>query len=219
MLIMSKKIAVEIVSDVVCPWCYVGKRRLEKAISQRPDLDIEVVWQPFQLSPDMPREGRDRLEHYSQIFGEQRARQIMASMKDTGAEEGIAFDYKEGARSPNTLAAHALMLVAREHPEIDASELAEKLFHAHHVSCEDIGNVDVLMRIASEVGLDKADVRASLDSAEQGVHELIQSSVQRGVSGVPFFIVNGRYGVSGAQPAESLVALFDQVSEAPEDPT
>ena len=82
---------------------------LPKELPQLPNLDIAVTWTPYQLSPDMPREGRDRLEHYTQIFGEERARQIMGSMKDTGVEEGIAFDNRPGARSPNTLAAHALM--------------------------------------------------------------------------------------------------------------
>ncbi len=215
---MSKKITVEIVSDLVCPWCYVGKRRLDKAIGERPDLDISVVWQPFQLSPDMPREGKDRLEHYSQIFGEKRAQQIMASMRDTGEEEGIAFDYKPGARSPNTLAAHALMLMAREVTEVDADELAEKLFQAHHVDCEDVGDLDVLMRIGAEVGMHEADLRSALPEAEQGVQALIQTSVERGVSGVPFYIINGRYGVSGAQPTGSLVAVFDQVNEADDPP-
>ena len=151
---------IEIVSDYVCPWCYVGKRRLESAIEQRPDLDIEVSWRPFQLSPDMPRSGRKRLEHYQQIFGAERAQTIMDSMKDTGHEEGIAFGSSPDAMSPNTLSAHVLTLWARENSSIDTNALAEKLFSAHHVDCENIGDHAVLSRIAGEVGMDAAQVQS-----------------------------------------------------------
>jgi predicted DsbA family dithiol-disulfide isomerase len=215
---MSAKISVDIVSDMVCPFCYLGKRRLERAIAERPDMDIEVSWQPFQLSPDLPREGRDRLEHYQQLFGEDRAQQIMASTQDTGKDDGIAFDYKPGARSPNTLAAHVLMLLAREHKGVDMDELSEKLFHAHHVECEDIGDLDVLVRIAGEVGMSDPELTEKLRSngAETAVTALVNQAKEQGVTGVPFFIVNGRYGISGAQPPESFVAAFDQIAGAEE---
>ena len=210
-------ISIEVVSDHVCPWCYVGKRRLDKAIEQtrekHPELDIHVSWQPFQLSPDMPREGRDRAEYYAQIFGEERASQIMESMHDTGAEEGIAFDTKPGARSHNTLSAHVVMFWAGENDNVDTNELAEKLFHAHHVECEDIGDHAVLTRIAGEVGLDVAAVGVKLAAGEDEdkISTLINHSVERGVSGVPFFIINSRYGISGAQPVEELVAAIAQI--------
>jgi predicted DsbA family dithiol-disulfide isomerase len=208
-------ISIEVVSDHVCPWCYVGKRRLEKAIARRPELDIRVSWLPFQLSPDLPREGLDRVEYYKQKFGEDRAQQIMESMQDTGLEEGIAFDTKPGARSPNTLSAHVLMLWAGENDNVDTNELIEKLFHAHHVVCEDIGDHAVLSRIAGEVGMNAAEVSTGLATGEDEdkAGALMQDSIERGVSGVPFFIVNGRYGISGAQPAEELVAAFDQISD------
>ena len=216
---MSAKISVDIVSDMVCPFCYLGKRRLERAIAERPDMDIEVSWQPFQLSPDLPREGRDRLEHYQQLFGADRAQQIMASTQDTGKDDGIDFDYKPGARSPNTLAAHVLMLLAREHPDVDMDELSEKLFHAHHVECEDIGDLDVLVRIAGEVGMHDPELTEKLrsDGAEGAVTALVNQAQEQGVTGVPFFIVNGRYGISGAQPPESFVAAFDQIAGAEEN--
>lgn len=213
---MAAKINIDIVSDMVCPFCYLGKRRLERALEQRPDLDVAVTWQPFQLSPDMPREGRDRLEHYQQLFGEGRAQQIMDNMRDTGKDEGIEFDYKPDARSPNTLAAHVLMLLAREHPEVDMDVLAEKLFHAHHVDCADIGNIEVLSAIATEVGLELPDLGERLRSAENeaAVIKLVEQARDQGVSGVPFFIVNGRYGISGAQPADSLLAALEQIAPA-----
>ena len=216
---MSQSVKIEVVSDHVCPWCYVGKRRLEAAIAQRPELDIDVSWQPYQLSPDMPREGRKRLDHYREIFGEQRAQTIMESMKDTGKDEGISFGNSPDAVSPNTLSAHVLMLWAGDDESIDADELAEKLFHAHHVACENLGDHAVLVRIAGEVGMDKAQIAALLASGadESRVTDLIQKSQERGVSGVPFFIINGRYALSGAQPPETLVAAFDQIAAADAD--
>lgn len=211
---MSQSLHIEVVSDHVCPWCYVGKKRLEAAIAQRPELDIRVTWQPFQLSPDMPREGRKRMDHYREIFGEQRAQIIMQSMQDTGREEGIAFGSSPDAMSPNTLSAHVLMLWAREADEVDANEVAEKLFHAHHVACEDLGDLRVLSRIAGEAGMDQEQVAARLATGEDEgrVLEQIQASAERGVSGVPFFIIDGRYGLSGAQPPEMLIAAFDQIA-------
>lgn len=211
---MSQSLHIEVVSDHVCPWCYVGKKRLEAAIAQRPELDIHVTWQPFQLSPDMPREGRKRLDHYREIFGEQRAQMIMQSMQDTGREEGIAFGSSPDAMSPNTLSAHVLMLLAMEADGVDANEVAEKLFHAHHVACEDLGDLTVLGRIAGEAGMDaeQVAVRLAAGEDERRVSEQIQSSAARGVSGVPFFIIDGRYGLSGAQPAEMFVAAFDQIA-------
>lgn len=211
---MSYPLRIELVSDFVCPWCYVGKKRLEKAMALVPDIDTEVVWQPFQLSPDMPREGRNRLEHYRQIFGEQRAEQIMAGMRDTGAEEGIEFGSSPTAMSPNTLSAHTLLLWGSEDPAVDADALAEALFRAHHVECEDIGSHDVLVRIAKSVGMNGELVRSRLAEGtdEERVQEHIQTSAQRGVSGVPFFVVNNRYGLSGAQPPEVLADAFRKIA-------
>jgi len=192
----------------------VGKRRLEAALAQRPDLSIEVTWQPYQLSPDMPREGRKRLDHYREIFGEERAKMIMGSMKDTGIEEGIAFGSDPEAISPSTLSAHVLMLWARDDVTVDADALAEKLFHAHHVACENIGDHAVLLRIAGEVGMDDAGLAEKLAAGtdEDKVIGLIKESAARGVSGVPFFVINDRFGLSGAQPADTLLAALDQIA-------
>jgi predicted DsbA family dithiol-disulfide isomerase len=211
---MTQPLHIDVVSDYVCPWCFVGKRRLEAAIAQRPDLNIDVNWQPYQLSPDTPREGRNKAEHYEEIFGVDRAKIIRESMKDTGKEEGIAFGSSPDAVSPNTLSAHVLMGLANADDSIDADVLAEKLFYAHHVACENIGAHDVLKRIAGEVGMDTDAVAASL-AAGEGEDEVtaqIREASGRGVSGVPFFIVNGEYGISGAQPADALVAAFDQIA-------
>ena len=204
----------DIVSDYVCPWCYVGKRRLEKALESRPDLDVQIRWRPFQLSPEIPAEGIDRREYYAGIFGEARAEQIIASMADTGKDEGIKFQTKDGAVSPNTLAAHTLMELAQNQPDANAGKFAELLFHAHHVDCENIGDAEVLTRIATECGLNADAVAECLadTSNHDNVKGLIQQSVQRGISGVPFFVFAEQYGLSGAQPVEEFLATLDKLA-------
>jgi predicted DsbA family dithiol-disulfide isomerase len=214
---MTTPITIDIVSDHVCPWCYIGKRRLEKALALRPAVTAEIRWLPFQLSPDMPREGKDRAEHYASIFGAERAQAIRSRMAETGRAEGIAFELKPGARSPNTLSAHVLMYWAAQQPGVDANVLAEKLFAAHHVDCEDLGDPAVLARIAAQVGMDGAEVRRKLDERidEDTVQALMDQARKAGVTGVPFFIFNRSYALSGAQPPEAIVEVIDKlVTEA-----
>ena len=138
------------VSDFACPWCFVGKRRLKKAIEQRPDLDIALNWRPFQLNPDMPREGRNRRDYYRNKFGDERAKDLRETLKNAGAEAGIVFCDEPDAMAPNTLSAHVLMFWAANDKNIDTNALAEKLFNANHVACENIGDNDLLMRIAGD---------------------------------------------------------------------
>lgn len=210
----EKTIRIEAVSDWVCPWCYVGKRRLEAALAERPELNVTVAWQPFQLSPDLPREGLNRQDYYQQIFGPERAAMIMDRLKQTGQEEGISFGSHADAMAPNTLSAHVLMNWASADDRIDVNDLAEKLFCAHHVDCEDIGDHTVLIRIAAEVGMDADDVAARLADRvdETIVKERIAHSAVRGVSGVPFFIIDGQHALSGAQPTNVLLSAFDQIA-------
>ncbi len=213
---MSKTINIEIVSDFACPWCFVGKRRLKKAIEQRPDLDIALKWRPFQLNPDMPREGRNRRDYYRNKFGDERAKDLRETLKNTGAEAGIVFCDEPDAMAPNTLSAHVLMFWAAMDENIDTNALAEKLFNAHHVACENIGDSDVLMRIAGEAGMDTASVVSKLAAGddEDKVKEQIYLPAAGGVSGVPFFIINDKFGISGAQPSDTLASAFDQASNA-----
>lgn len=213
---MMKTLEIQIVSDLVCPWCYVGKRRLEKALASRPGVEARISWLPFQLSPDMPREGKDRRAHYESIFGAERARTIMDGMRETAAAEGLHFETAPDARSPNTLSAHVLLYWAGQAAGVDQNALAEQLFAAHHTRSEDLGDPAVLARIAGQVGMDaarvEADLRAGVD--EEKVQALIDEARNAGVSGVPFFIFNGRYAVSGAQPPDSLADVIDRVAAA-----
>lgn len=209
---MARPLKIQVVSDLVCPWCYVGKRRLEQALRLRPDIQGEIEWLPFQLSPDMPREGRDRQAHYASIFGAERARTIMENMAQTAAAEGLVFATPPGARSPNTLSAHVLLYWAGQDPAVDQNALAERLFAAHHTHGEDLGDVEVLARIAGEAGMDAGVVAQRLRAGEDeaAVRDLMEQARQAGVSGVPFFIVAGRFAVSGAQPPEALAEVLDR---------
>ena len=211
---MPEPVQIQIVSDLVCPWCYVGKRRLERALAARPGVPARVSWLPFQLSPDMPREGKDRQAHYATIFGAERARTIMDGMRQTGLADGLHFEAGPAARSPNTLSAHVLLYWAGEAAEVDQDALAEKLFAAHHTHSEDLGDAVVLARIAGEVGMDPATVEAGLRAGtdEDRVRALIENARQLGVTGVPFFIFNGKYAVSGAQSPEALAEVLDRLS-------
>jgi predicted DsbA family dithiol-disulfide isomerase len=169
---------------------------------------------PFQLSPDMPREGKDRQAHYAAIFGAERARGIMDGMRQTAAAEGLHFEAGPRARSPNTLSAHVLLYWAGERADVDQNALAEKLFAAHHTHSEDLGDPALLARIAGEVGMDPDEVEAGLRAGtdEDRVQTLMAEVRQAGVSGVPFFIFNGQYTVSGAQPPEALIEVLDRLS-------
>jgi predicted DsbA family dithiol-disulfide isomerase len=209
---VAQAIHLEIISDFACPWCLVGKRRLDRAIGQRPDLDIRVEWRPFQLNPDMPREGRNRRAYYSHKFGEERLNLLRQSLYTAGTEEGVIFCDTQDAVAPNTLSAHVLMLWATEVGIIDTHRLADKLLVAHHVACENIGDHEVLKRIAAEVGMDKAAVASKLATGEdeERAKEQIHQSLARGVSAVPFFIINQQYGISGAQPAQVLISAFEK---------
>jgi len=211
---MARNLEIQIVSDLICPWCYVGKRRLERALAARPEIHAAVSWLPFQLSPDMPREGRDRQEHYAAIFGAERAGAIMAGMQQTAAGEGLRFETKPGARSPNTLSAHVLLYWAGMAPHIDQNALAERLFAAHHCNSEDLGDLAVLARIAGEVGMDPAEVAEDLRAGrdESRVLSLVADARQAGVAGVPLFIFDRRVTASGAQPPEALLEIIDRLS-------
>lgn len=211
---MNGKLQIEFVSDFVCPWCYIGKKRLEQALELCPDIDVHVSWQPFQLSPDMPREGRNKQQHYAEIFGTEKAQEISQRMQQTGTEEGIAFGSDAEAISPNTLSAHVLLYWAEQSASVDAAGLAERLFEEHHVNCRNIGDPELLAEISAEFGMDEKRVLERLQGGadEDVVREKIADSVARGVSGVPFFVLNGRYGLSGAQPPELLAQTIEKVA-------
>lgn len=206
---------IEIVSDVICPWCYIGKRRLEKAMAQRPDIEFEIGWRPFQLNPDMPKEGADRKSYLEAKFGgPERAKGIYARVAAEGANEGIAFDFERIKRTPNTLAAHSLLRWALETGV--QYDLKERLFQAYFLHGRDIGNHDVLADLAGLSGMDAALVKQQLDQGLDAdtIQAEDQMAREMGITGVPFFIVERRFGLVGAQPADALLQVIDKAAMA-----
>ena len=205
---------VEVVSDVVCPWCYIGKRRLEQALALVGDgLAPQVTWLPFQLNPDMPVEGMPRAEYRRAKFGSlERGRQLDARVAAEGRGEGIAFALERIERTPNTFAAHQLIDLAQH--EGAGGTVVDALFRAYFEEARDVGDRGVLLDIAEYAGLARAQVEARwADAAEaRRVAELEDSMKALGISGVPTFILERKFGVSGAQPAEALAAAMREAA-------
>jgi predicted DsbA family dithiol-disulfide isomerase len=200
---MAEALPITVYSDVICPWCYVGKRRLEKAlgVSDAP-AEVQLTWLPFELNPDMPAEGITRAEYRMRKFGAERAIELDRNMTETGHEVGIDFAFDRMQRTPSTKLAHRLIWEAGRQGR--QNEIVNRLFRAYFEEAQDIGEATVLTKLAGEAGLDAAGVAQALDSTESldaGV-ELAEQGRAMGIQGVPFFILLGKYGVSGAQPPE-----------------
>lgn len=213
-------LSIDIISDVVCPWCYIGKRRLEGALKLYREMhpqapEPEVRWWPFQLNPEMPVEGIDRSTYLERKFGTARVSDIYARVSGAGKEVGIPFAFDKMVRQPNTLAAHSIVAQAGLQGVQDA--MVEALFHAYFIEGRDLTQSEVLVRIATGAGLPEADARECLEGAEmreQTAHEDARAR-ELGVEGVPFFIFNRRIAVSGAQPEQMLLQAMERALEAP----
>ncbi|MCW5750363.1 MAG: DsbA family oxidoreductase [Alphaproteobacteria bacterium] len=203
---------IDIVSDTICPWCFIGKRRLEHALAQRPDLEVQIGWRPFQLNPDMPREGMDRKTYLALKFGgEERARRIYDTIRETGAEVGIDFRYDLMQRTPNTLSSHQLIRWAGSAGV--QHQLVEILFRRYFLEGQDIGQSQTLVEAAGEAGMDANLVRELLekDSDVEQVQAEDRLAREMGIQGVPFFIIDRKYAVTGAQDPAVFLQVFDYV--------
>jgi predicted DsbA family dithiol-disulfide isomerase len=207
-----KPLVIDVVSDVVCPWCFVGKRRLEKAIAIAA-VPVAVRWHPFQLDPTIPPEGKDRRAYLEAKFGTaERIAELHQAIAAAGASEGIDFAFDRIAVSPNTLAAHRLIRWAAAEGKQEA--IVDALFRAYFLEGRDIGDAEVLADIAAAAGMDRTRVAARFASDEDRaeVESEIRSAQSVGVTGVPTFILAGRYGVVGAQAPQVLAEAFAQVA-------
>jgi predicted DsbA family dithiol-disulfide isomerase len=209
-------VQIEIISDVVCPWCYIGKRRLEAALS-RAGAQVEVTWRPFQLNPGLPEEGMEREAYVRRKFGAA-GPGLYARVAAVGAAVGIPFAFERIARQPNTLAAHQLIALAAPGAQQDA--MVETLFRAYFLEGADLTSRSVLTALAARAGLDPAAAQACLEdeAARQAVVEADGAARDLGVEGVPFFIFGRRLAVSGAQEPEVLVQAIERAAEALPDP-
>ena len=204
---------VEVWSDVVCPWCYIGKRKLETALSRFAHADeVEVVWRSFQLDPSIP-EGHTEatLPALAAKYGRsvEEMAQMQRRVEEVAAGEGLEYHLAQGI-SGNTLLAHQLIHLAAEHGLGGA--MKERLLHAHFTEQRSVFDLDALVQLAVEVGLDADEARAALTDRRYlaAVHEDIETARALGATGVPFFVVDRKYGAAGAQPAELLLQILER---------
>jgi predicted DsbA family dithiol-disulfide isomerase len=208
---MSEAFVIDIVSDVVCPWCYLGKMQLEAALLRMPELETTVRWHPFQLDPTIPSEGLDRKTYMQKKFGESgRLEAAHKRLETLGSENGIHFAFDAITRSPNTLDAHRLIRWAGELGLQDA--MVQALFSAYFEEGRDIGDRPVLALIAERIGMEADAVMERLSTGDDiaSIRAEIAEANRIGVTGVPFFILAQKLAVSGAQPADALVEAIKQ---------
>ncbi|WP_172328716.1 DsbA family oxidoreductase [Mangrovicoccus sp. HB161399] len=206
-------IKLDVISDPICPWCYIGKTRLDQALAARPKHPFVIEWHPFQLNPDMPREGIDRKGYYETKFGSREAAaETVATIMEAAKETGLDFDLSAIPRVPNTLDAHRLILWA----EVEGCQQAvvDALFRAYFQDCRDIGDRDVLCDIADGAGMDAAMMHRLLggDADLKLIVERDAAFRGMGVTGVPTFLVDRKQAVPGAQPAQLWIQVIDEIA-------
>ena len=208
-------VKLDIISDPVCPWCYIGKAQLDRALAAAPDHPFEVEWHPFQLNPDMPAEGMDRRDYLRAKFGgEEGAAEVYAKVAEAAEAAGLSLDLGAIRRQPNTLDAHRLIHWAGIEGRQTAAVSA--LFAAYFKQGRDIGDREVLADIADEIGMDAAVIHRLLDSPADVEETRARDEAARemGVTGVPTFIVAGKHAVPGAQPAALWTRVIEELAEA-----
>lgn len=210
---MAERFIIDVVSDVICPWCFLGKRRLDAALARLDGPDVFVRWRPFMLDATIPPEGLARQDYMLNKFGPERLKTIHDPLIAAGEELGVPFNFDAITRTPNTLDAHRLIrwshTVERQH------EMAERLFMAYWSEGQDVGDRDVLAACAGEAGINAAQIRELFDT-EQDVAETmaeIEHATKIGVTGVPTFILGQSYALVGAQSPEVLADAIGRVAK------
>jgi predicted DsbA family dithiol-disulfide isomerase len=215
---MSKPVRIDIVSDVVCPWCFIGKKRLENAVAMKPDVPVELHWRPYFLNDWIPREGISREEYLTTKFGSvERYKGIAQRVAAAAQAEGLTYAMDKISRQPNTLDAHRLIRWAGEIGK--AAEMKQTLMDFYFTQGGDLTDRETLVRAASEVGLDAdrvgADLASDKDVAE--IEREAEAAKEAGIQGVPMFIFDGRFAVSGAQAPETLAEAIERASQQSAD--
>src|SRR6266851_2374002 len=212
-------LTVDVTSDVICPWCFIGKRRLEKAVAAlRGQQDVRVRWHPFQLNPTMPKEGMNRKEYRTAKFGSwERSLGLDAQVTAAGQGEGITFAFDKIVRTPNTFDAHRLIWLADQEGVQDA--VVEAVFRAYFTEGRDISRAAVLLDVVAEAGLDRGRADAVLNSDEglAAIRAAEEQARRAGVQGVPYFLINGTLALSGAREPSAFLDAFEQAEATPGD--
>jgi predicted DsbA family dithiol-disulfide isomerase len=211
----ERTIQIEVYSDVVCPWCFVGKRRLERALETAGYAQqAHIAWRPFQLNPTMPKEGMDRRVYLEAKFGGAEARLAMQErVAKAGEADGLVFAFDRIERTPNTFDAHRLIWFAGQ--QGCQNEIAEALFQSYFTKGREIGHLDSLAEIASDCGIDREEAKRFLasDRAVQEVRAEEATGHRLGIRGVPYFVLNGSISISGAQPPDIFVSALQQAKD------
>lgn len=213
----AKKLSIDVVSDVVCPWCYIGQKRLERAVAAVPDVSVDIRWRPYQLDPTIPPAGKDRRQYMLDKFGsEQRITQIHERIEALGSAEGIDFAFDKIRVAPNTLDAHRVIRWAGAAGNDVQNELVRRLFSLNFEQGRNIGDPAVLIDAARESGMDEAIVMTLLptDADRTEVQNEIATASRMGITGVPCFLLEQKYAVMGAQDVETLADAIKQVAAA-----
>jgi predicted DsbA family dithiol-disulfide isomerase len=214
---MTNAITIDVVSDVVCPWCFIGQKRLDKAIAAVPDVEVSVRWRPFQLDPTIPPEGKDRKAYMLGKFGsEERLREAHARIQPLGEAEGIDFAFEAIKVSPNTLDAHRVIRWAGAAGEDVQNRLVRNLFQLYFEQGMNTGDHAVLAGAADDAGMDRAVVESLLasDADREAVATEAATASRMGITGVPCFLLEGKYAVMGAQDADTLADAIRQIAGA-----
>jgi len=205
---------IDVISDTVCPWCFIGKRRLMRAMAMRPNIAFDVKWRPYRLDPTIPTGGMDRQAYMRAKFGDDPMAivEMHKQIASEGAKDGIEFDFAAIKRRPDTLDSHRLIRWAEAAGVQD--EVVERLFIAYFENGEDIGDVRVLADIADLCGMDGVEVAQMLETDADAalVEREDQIAHEMGVTGVPAMIFGGKLAVSGARDAEMLAVVIDRVA-------
>jgi predicted DsbA family dithiol-disulfide isomerase len=213
----QQKIVVDVVSDVVCPWCFIGQRRLDSALAAIPEIPVEVRWRPFQLDATIPQQGQDRKEYMLAKFGsDDKLREIHARLEQLGAAEGIDFDFEAIEVSPNTLDAHRLIRWAATYGADVQNRLARRLFQLYFEEGKNVGDHAVLIEASGQAGMDAPVVTALLatENDRESVANEAATASRMGITGVPCFLLEGKYAVMGAQESATLADAIRQVAAA-----
>lgn len=215
---MTGPIKIDVVSDVVCPWCFIGRQRLASALQHLPDVTAEIRWRPFQLDPTIPPEGKERRAYMLAKFGsDERLKQIHANITPLGEAEGIAFDFDAIKVAPNTLDAHRVIRWAQNAGEGVQDRLVGELFSRYFERGENVGDHAVLIDAATASGMDGSLVASLLptDADRDAVTTEIATASRMGITGVPCFVIDEKYAVMGAQDANVLAkAIADIASKS-----
>jgi predicted DsbA family dithiol-disulfide isomerase len=214
----QQPIRIDVVSDVVCPWCFIGKHRLEKALALRPGVAVEVHWRPYFLNDWIPREGISREQYLTTKFGSpERYKGIAQRVTAAAAEEGLVYASDKVKRQPNTLDCHRLIRWAEV--EGKAGEMKQKLMDLYFTQGADLTDRDTLVQAAVAVGLDAETVREGLASDQDvaAIEQEALSAKEAGIEGVPSFIFGGKFAVSGAQSPEYLAEAIDRMAQTCQD--